>query len=101
MKAGKVFVAVGIAATLGLGVSACGTPYTGEGVVVEKDTDKKTTKKKKKNGSSSSSRSTDYDLIVDIPGSDKNKTIDVTKTQYDSVKVGQTVKIENGKFKKK
>lgn len=97
MKALKVFVAIGIAATLTGGLAACGTPYSGEGVVVDKEIEKqvKASSSKKK----SSSKSKDYEITVDVPNSDANRTIDVSKSKYESIKVGQTVTIENGKIK--
>lgn len=97
MKAKKVIVAVGLAAVLGFGMTACGETYTGDGVVVSKDIEKKTKSKSgKKKGSTSS---TDYEIVVDIPGSDVNKTIDVTKSKYESIQIGQKVKVEKNKIK--
>lgn len=100
MKAVKAVTAVSIAVALGFGITGCGPsepPYTGDAVVVSKDKDvstKSSTKKK------SSSKKTDYDIVVDIPNSDINKSVGVSKSQYNSIEVGQTVKLEKGKLPK-
>lgn len=97
MKAKKVIVAVGLAASLGFGMTACGEAYTGEGVVVSKDIEKKTKSKSgKKKGSTTR---TDYEIVVDVPNSDVHKTIDVKKSQYETIQVGQKVKVEKNKIK--
>lgn len=97
MKAVKALVAIGIAATLTGGLAACATPYSGEGVVVDKEIAKQVKASSKKK--SSSSKSKDYEITVDIPDTDIDRTIDVTKKKYESIQIGQTVTIENGKIK--
>lgn len=101
MKIAKVIASVGLAAALGLSMTGCtAMNYSGEGTVVSKEIDKSSKKSSssKKKSSSSSSR-TDYEITVDIPDSDVNRVIDVKKSQYDSIKVGQKVTIEKNKIK--
>lgn len=91
MKVLNMFAAVGVAVVMGAGLTGCGVGYTGDGVVVNKQIESKKTKSKP--------RTTDYELTVDVPNSDVNKTFDVSKSKYDSIQVGQTVKIEKGTVK--
>lgn len=99
MKIAKVIASVGLAAALGLSMTGCtAMNYSGEGTVVGKEIDK-SSKKSNSKKKSSSSKSTDYEITVDIPDSDVDRVIDVKKSQYDSIKVGQKVTIEKNKIK--
>ena len=103
MKIAKVIASVGLAAALGLSMTGCtAMNYSGEGTVVGKEIDKsskKSSSSSSKKSRSSSSKSTDYEITVDIPDSDVDRVIDVKKSQYDSIKVGQKVTIEKNKIK--
>lgn len=88
MKVAKMVAAVGLTLALGAGLAACGASYTGEGIVKDKEvvSKRKSTSKK-------------YKITIDVPNTDVNQVITLPKTQYDSVQVGQTVKIEDGDLK--
>jgi ABC-type glycerol-3-phosphate transport system substrate-binding protein len=88
MKIGKMVAAVGLTLALGAGLAACGAGYTGEGVVKDKEvvSQRKSSIKK-------------YKVTIDVPNTDVNQVITLPKTQYDSVQVGQNVKIEDGNIK--
>lgn len=94
MKTLKIFAAVGMAVALGAGLTGCGAGYTGDGVVVSKDTETK-----RSSTSKTSSNKIAYKVTVDVPNSDVNQKHSVSKTKYDSVQLGQTVKIEQGNVK--
>lgn len=98
MKIWKPVLAIGVAAVLGAGLTACGTPYSGEGVVVSKDVDRSSSKSSSKRGSKMRS-STDYELTVDVPGSDVDRIFDVSKKKYDATSIGDKVVIDKGKVK--
>jgi hypothetical protein len=89
----KMFAAVGMVAVMGLGLTGCGEGYTGGGVVVSKDIDKTSSTSKK-----SSSRNA-YNITLDVPESDMDMQLRVSKSEYDRIKLGQTVKFEKGSIK--
>jgi hypothetical protein len=88
MKVAKMVAAVGLTLVLGAGLAACGAGYTGEGIVK----DKEVVSKRK-------STSKTYKVTIDVPNTDVNQVITLPKTQYDSVQVGQNVKVEDGDIK--
>lgn len=92
MKVFKIAVAVGLAVTLGAGLTACGERYTGEGVVIEKEV------ARHKIGSKVKSSRTYFEITVDVPNSDTNEIVNVTKSKYNALQIGQTVKVEDGKI---
>lgn len=94
MKTLKVFATVGMVIALGAGLTGCGAGYTGDGVVISKDTENK-----RSSTSKSSSNKIAYKVTVDVPDSDVNQKFTVSKSKYDSVQLGQTVKVEQGSVK--
>jgi hypothetical protein len=95
VKALKIIVAVGMTAALGMGLVACGSTYTGEGTVTNKQIDRTT----HTNSTSKTKRTTtDYEITVDVPTSDVNQIIDVSKDKYDKIQVGQKVTVKDGKI---
>jgi hypothetical protein len=94
VKTLKVFAAVSMVVAMGMGLTGCGVGYTGDGVVISKDVENKTS-------STSTTRSSKivYKITVDVPESDVNKKFSVSKFKYDSVQLGQNVKIEQGSVK--
>lgn len=93
MKALKAFAAVGMVLAMGVGLTGCGG-YTGEGVVISKDIGSKSSSTSKTMSSKIS-----FKVTVDVPDSDVNQTYTVSKLQYDSIQLGQNVKIEQGNVK--
>ena len=92
MKVFKIVVAIGLAVTLGAGLTACGASYTGEGVVTEKEV------ARHKIGSKVKKTRTYFEITVDVPNSDTHQIVNVTKSKFNALRVGQTVKVEDGKI---
>ena len=100
MKIAKVIASVGLAAALGFGMTSCAAlNYNGEGVVVSKDIEKD---KKSSSGTGKKKKTktvTEYMVVVDVPDTDMNRSIEVDKSRYDRIKVGDKVVIDNNKLK--
>lgn len=94
MSVKKVVTSTLMAATLLLGVAGCGAGYTGEGVLINKEAEQKN-----KTTSTKKSSKISYKLTLDVPNSDIDQIFTVSKSKYDAVKLGETIKVEKGSVK--
>ena len=92
MKVFKIAVAVGLAVILAAGLTACGASYTGEGVVTKKEV------ATHREGSKVKKSRTYFEITVDVPNSDTNQIVNVTKSKFETLQIGQSVKVEGGKI---